>query len=192
VLQAATAMLSAGGEEALQMKELAQRAEVALATLYRYFPSKDHVLIGIAVSRYETALRRVTSEAARGESARERVTDFLLREFRAEQRQQKLTAALVRALHETSRVHAEQLERFQQLHLLMLEHVAGDGGPISESQRRILPIVGYVFASATRLWMAGVFSAADARFHIRTGCRLLDLPDETVAEDLARSARMAV
>ena len=39
-------MLSAGGEDALQMKELSQRADVSVATLYRYFPAKDHVLLG--------------------------------------------------------------------------------------------------------------------------------------------------
>jgi AcrR family transcriptional regulator len=39
ILETATAMLSAGGEDALQMKELSQRADVSLATLYRYFPA---------------------------------------------------------------------------------------------------------------------------------------------------------
>src|SRR5215469_14352960 len=43
VLHAGTAILTAGGEDALQMKELAQRASVSLDTLYRYFPSKEHV-----------------------------------------------------------------------------------------------------------------------------------------------------
>ena len=35
------------------MKELSQRADVSLATLYRYFPAKDHVLLAITLSRYE-------------------------------------------------------------------------------------------------------------------------------------------
>ena len=57
ILQAATAMLALGGEDMLQMKELAQRAEVSLATLYRYFPAKEHVVLAIAVRRYQNALR---------------------------------------------------------------------------------------------------------------------------------------
>jgi len=66
VLQAATAMLAIGGEDMLQMKDLAQRAEVSLATLYRYFPAKDHVLLALAYHRYENALRRVAGEAPNG------------------------------------------------------------------------------------------------------------------------------
>ena len=66
ILEAATAMLAAGGEDALQMKELSQRADVSLATLYRYFPAKDHVLLAITLSRYERALTRVRGEPPRG------------------------------------------------------------------------------------------------------------------------------
>ncbi len=55
-------MLAAGGEDALQMKDLSQRAGVSLATLYRYFPAKDHVLLAILLSRYTTALAQVTAE----------------------------------------------------------------------------------------------------------------------------------
>ena len=101
MLQTATAMLASGGEDALQMKELAERAVVSLATLYRYFPSKDHLLLAISHSRYENALRRVSGEPPRGATVQERVTGHLLREFRAEQRDQRLTAALTRVLTDT-------------------------------------------------------------------------------------------
>ena len=80
MLHMATAMLASGGEDALQMKELAERAAVSLATLYRYFPSKDHLLLAIVQSRYENALRRVTGEAPRGSGVQERVTSHLLRD----------------------------------------------------------------------------------------------------------------
>lgn len=62
--------MAVGGEDMLQMKELAQRAGVSLATLYRYFPSKDHVLLAIALGRYENALRRVAGEPPRGRPCR--------------------------------------------------------------------------------------------------------------------------
>jgi AcrR family transcriptional regulator len=185
ILAAATAMLEAGGEDALQMKELSQRAGVSVATLYRYFPAKDHVLLAILHSRYSAALTRVTGQVQRGGTARERVTSHLLREFRAEQREPRLTAALVRVISETSRSYSEVLERTEQLHLQMLEHVAGAGRPVSDEQRRLLPVVQAIFGAATRRWLAGVASPAQARFEIRAGCRLLDLADETVTEDLA-------
>jgi AcrR family transcriptional regulator len=103
VIAAATAILSAGGQDAVQMKDLAQRAEVSLATLYRYFPSKDYVLLAVTLSRYQAAVRKVSAEAARGDTVRERVAAHLRREFRAQQRNQRLTAALTAAVTRSSR-----------------------------------------------------------------------------------------
>jgi AcrR family transcriptional regulator len=176
MLQTATAMLASGGEDALQMKELAERAVVSLATLYRYFPSKDHLLLAISRSRYENALRRVSSEAPQGATVQERVTSHLLREFRAEQRDQRLTAALVRVLNDTRPEYAPVIIKTQQLHLQVLEHVAAAGGPVDDNLRRRLRIVLDVFGAATGRWLAGVSSAAEARFEIRVGCYLLHEP----------------
>ena len=163
------------------MKDLSQRAGVSLATLYRYFPAKDHVLLGILLSRYSSTLTRVAAETPAGVTARDRVTSHLLREFRAEQREPRLTAALSRVISETSRSYSEVIERVEQVHLQMLEHVAGAGLPISPEQRQLLPVVQAIFGAATRRWLAGVASPAQARFEIRVGCRLLDLPDAAVA-----------
>jgi TetR/AcrR family transcriptional regulator, cholesterol catabolism regulator len=173
MLQTATAMLAGGGEDALQMKELAERAVVSLATLYRYFPSKDHLLLAISHGRYENALRRVGGDAPRGATVQERVTNHLLREFRAEQRDQRLTAALTRVLTDTRAEYAPVIIKTQQLRLRILEHVATAGGPVDDNLRRRLRIVADVFGAATGRWLAGVSSAAEARFEIRVGCYLL-------------------
>ena len=177
LLQVATAMLAFGGEEMLQTKELAQRAEVSLATLYRYFPSKDHVLLAISYSRYESALRRVTNEAPHGATAQERVTSHLLREFRAEQRDQRLTAALTRVITDTRREYSQIVRQIRELHIQVLRQVAMAGGPISDEEDRRLRIVLDIFGAATRRWLAGVSSAAEARFEIRIGCQLLNTED---------------
>lgn len=177
MLQAATAMLAVGGEERLQMKELAERAEVSLATLYRYFPSKDHVMLAITYSRYENALRRVSGETPRGSTVQERVTNHLLREFRAEQRDQQLTAALTRVLTETRREYSPVICKIDQLYMRILQQVATAGAPVSDELHRRLRIVADVFGAATRRWLAGVSSAAEARFEIRMGCYLLSVPE---------------
>jgi AcrR family transcriptional regulator len=177
MLQVATTMLATGGEEALQMKELADRAEVSLATLYRYFPSKDHVLLAISYSRYENALRRVSSEAPRGDTIQERVANHMMREFRAEQRDQLLTAALAKVLTDTRAEYRQVIAKVEQTHMQVLEHVATAGGPVSADLRQRLRIVADVFGAATRRWLAGVSSAAQARFEIRMGCYLLSVPD---------------
>src|SRR6266545_756723 len=45
ILDATIALASKGGFEAVQMRAVAERADVALGTLYRYFPSKIHLLV---------------------------------------------------------------------------------------------------------------------------------------------------
>ena len=127
VLTTAAAILSGGGEEALQMKDLAQRADVSLATLYRYFPSKDHVLLAISLDNYQAAARKVLQEVPRGKTARERVTNHMLREFRAQQRNQRLTTALTKVLTETSRNYSEIIEVIGHVHVQILQHVAAAG-----------------------------------------------------------------
>jgi hypothetical protein len=55
----------------------------------------------------------------------------------------------------------------------------------------VLPVVLGVFGSILHRWLAGLSSAADARFQIRIGCRLLDVPDHVVAGDLEQAALAA-
>src|ERR1700733_15645242 len=81
VIAVATDVLSAGALEAVQMKDLAQRAGLSLATLYRYFPSKDYLLLAVALASYQAALRKVSAEAPRADAWPERVTLDLRGDF---------------------------------------------------------------------------------------------------------------
>ncbi len=53
ILDATLALASKGGYEAVQMRTVAQRADVALGTLYRYFPSKIHLLVSGLAREFE-------------------------------------------------------------------------------------------------------------------------------------------
>ena len=170
------------------MKDLAQRAGVSLATLYRYFPSKEYVLLAVSLARYQEAAHKVFAEVPRGDSVRERVTNHLLREFRAQQREPHLTAALTQVMTETKRSYSSIIETTEHLYLQILRHVAAGGGPLSEQQQKLLAIVRDIFSAAVRRWVAGAYSPAEVKFQIETGCQLLELPDEVVAAELERAA----
>ena len=156
ILEAATEMLTAGGPDALQMKELSQRADVSLATLYRYFPAKDHVLLAITLHRYERALTRVQAEPPSPGTVRQRVTTHLMREFRAEQREPRLTGALYAAISETIRDYREVIERIERAHLRGSPTSRRGGGTLSPGSQAALPVVADVFTAATRRWLACV------------------------------------
>jgi TetR/AcrR family transcriptional regulator, cholesterol catabolism regulator len=188
VVAAAAEVLSAGRVDAVQMKDLAQRAGVSLATLYRYFPSKEYVLLAVCLARYQEAARRVFAEVPQGDTIRDRVTSHLMREFGAQQREQRLTAALTQALTGTARSYSEMIEAVEHQHFQILRHVAAGGGQLTEQQRKLLSVVIDIFTAASRRWLAGSYSAAEARYQIEVGCELLELPDDVVDAELERAA----
>ena len=55
MVAAAVELATAGGYEAVQMRDVAARAEVALGTLYRHYPSKDHLLLAALTEQAESA-----------------------------------------------------------------------------------------------------------------------------------------
>src|SRR6202047_588367 len=53
ILDATLALASKGGYDAVQMRAVSERADVALGTLYRYFPSKIHLLVGALIEEMD-------------------------------------------------------------------------------------------------------------------------------------------
>ncbi|MWA07023.1 TetR family transcriptional regulator [Actinomadura sp. LD22] len=188
VIAAAIEILSEEGQEAVQMKDLAQRAEVSLSTLYRYFPSRDHLLLVVALSKCQAAARQVSAEVPPGDTPRERVAAYLKREFLAQQRSQRLTAALAAALAGGRRSHSAIIEAVEHTHMQVVRHVAAGGGRLSEQQEKLLTVVLDISGMATRRWLAGLYSVTDVEAQIEIGCRLLELSDDVIDAELERVA----
>src|SRR5689334_13395555 len=53
ILYAAIELGSATDFERVQMQDVASAADVAIATLYRYFPSKAHLFVGVMSARMD-------------------------------------------------------------------------------------------------------------------------------------------
>src|SRR3546814_8718937 len=98
LLVAALQLGSVGGYDAVQMRDVAASAGVALGTIYRYFPSKDSLLAAAMVEWMEDLERRLNRRGPTGSSAAERVYDVLSRAVHTMQRQPKLAEAVITAL----------------------------------------------------------------------------------------------
>jgi TetR/AcrR family transcriptional regulator, cholesterol catabolism regulator len=83
IIRAAIELAGQGGYEAVQMREVARIAQVALATLYRYYPSKNRLLL--AAVRYEMAKlsEDVTTRRPRGATPEVRAGEVFARAFQA-------------------------------------------------------------------------------------------------------------
>ncbi len=53
----------------MQMRAVAERADVALGTLYRYFPSKIHLLVGALTEEFERIQEKLDRKPIPGDDA---------------------------------------------------------------------------------------------------------------------------
>jgi len=97
VLEAAMELAGEGGYDAVQMRDVAARAQVALGTIYRYFSSKDHLLSACQLELWRDTAARFRERPLEGDTASDRVVLFLRRAMRAAEREPRRTAALVLA-----------------------------------------------------------------------------------------------
>jgi AcrR family transcriptional regulator len=87
------------GADAVQMRDVAQRSGVALATVYRYFRSKEHLLAAALEDWQKRLTRRIL--AARGSTDAgplPGMLDYLQRAQRAFHRNPNMTALMLQAM----------------------------------------------------------------------------------------------
>jgi AcrR family transcriptional regulator len=172
IIDAAFELGAERGYEAVQMRDVSATANVSLATIYRYFSSKDH-LLAAAMSEWTTKLQgRVAQSPPRGDTPAAQLSDVLARACRAMARQPKLSAALVRALSSADPGVQQSADQVQGQIEAMASGILVDLDPAVRSD--IIAVVGHVWYSALVAWANG-----------RIGF------DEVVAE-LDRAARVLV
>jgi len=97
VMESALVLAAEGGYDAVQMRDVAAGAQVALGTIYRYFASKDHLLAECLLENWRETERRLDRRPLVGTTAVERVSDLVHRFMRGIERSPALAAALVTA-----------------------------------------------------------------------------------------------
>ena len=98
VIRASLELAAEGGYDAVQMRDVAARANVALGTIYRYFSSKDSLLASAMVEWVADLEKTVLARPPTGRHTADRVMDVLNRALRAMERQPQLARAVVSAL----------------------------------------------------------------------------------------------
>ena len=153
VIDAAFELGAERGYDAVQMRDVAATANVALATIYRYFSSKDH-LLAAAMTEWTARLQgRVAQSPPRGDTAADKLVDVLHRACHALQRQPKLSMALVRALSSPDvGVRESSLEVQRQIGSMGDEILAALD---PQTRADILAVLGHVWYSTLVAWANG-------------------------------------
>ncbi|MEU4260881.1 TetR family transcriptional regulator [Streptomyces sp. NPDC025273] len=175
ILQAGTQLAGRGGFEAVQMREVAEAAGVALGTLYRYFPSKIHLLVAVMQDQLQHLRLTLRRRPPRADGAAQRVAETLLRAFRALQREPHLADAMVRALTFADRGVSPEADAVSRLTTEIILDAMELEDPTQE-QLCVVRVIEHTWHSALITWLSGRESIAQVERDIETVCGLIDLP----------------
>src|ERR1700723_596031 len=166
VIDAAMALGLDGGYDAVQMRDVAARADVAMGTVYRYFTSKDHLLAATLVHWVELPDSRIGQNPPRVDRA-----------LRAMGRQPKLVTAVFTSL---SSPDPAAVGCQQQITLLMegiISRAIGESDAPDFADRARM--IGHVWYSALVGGVNGWSTMSRVYDELSVSVRLL-LPDHLV------------
>ena len=176
ILDATLAIASKGGFEAVQMRAVADRADVAVGTLYRYFPSKVHLLVS-ALGREFERIDAKTDRSTVG-TPYQRLNFMVSKLNRAMQRNPLLTEAMTRAYVFADASAAGEVDHVEKIIDSMFARAMSDGEP-NEDQYHIARVISDVWLSNLLAWLTRRASASDVSKRLDLAVRLLIGDGET-------------
>lgn len=172
ILDATLALASKGGYEAVQMRTVAEQANVALGTLYRYFPSKIHLLVSALAREFERTQQKLDRTTIPGDTPYERMLFVLGRITKTMQRDPMLTEAMTRAFMFADPSAAAEVNTVARLMEHTLTQAIHEGEPTAD-EVAIARIIGDVWLSNLVAWVTRRASADDVGNHLELAARLL-------------------
>ncbi|MFM7067862.1 MAG: TetR family transcriptional regulator [Actinomycetes bacterium] len=161
ITTAALELAAEGGFDAVQMREVAARADVALGTLYRYFPSKEYLLVSVMASQIDGLAERLALRPPEGTDPVERVVDVLGRATRALERQPNVNVAMIRALVSGNADLAPAVSANRDGMRRIITDALGeestpDAAALDPDRDRAIDLLNDVWLAALVAWITGV------------------------------------
>jgi len=154
IIEAAVALAAEGGYDAVQMRDVAARAEVALGTLYRHYSSKDQLLLAAMAAQADVLRVRLEQRPPKGATPSERVAEGLRRACTALERQPSVTSAMVTAMSSTDGDAAPVKHAVQESLRTMIAGAVGTD-PVDDLDA-IVHVLGHVWFAALAFWVGGM------------------------------------
>jgi AcrR family transcriptional regulator len=178
ILDATIALASKGGFDAVQMRAVAERADVALGTLYRYFPSKIHLLVSALARQFEETETTLGRKPIPGETPADRVSWVLSRATRSMQKEPRLTEALTRAFMfadstVAGEIHVVGLRLTAMLNRALQGTDYVEGAEPTEREIAVARVISDVWLSALVSWVTGRSTADEVADHLDTAVHML-------------------
>jgi AcrR family transcriptional regulator len=170
ILRAAAEHGASHGFERIQMLDVARDAGVAIATLYRYFPSKTALYTALLRHQVER-LDRASVQLPPGQTGAEAVGQMLVEASRVLLRQPLLAQAMLQSNNVTVASEAPGTAVTGAFAELILR-LGGVAVP-SEHDLRLVRLIEQTWYGVLTSQLNGHVSAEDAEIDTRLACRLL-------------------
>jgi TetR/AcrR family transcriptional regulator, cholesterol catabolism regulator len=158
VLDAALRLAADGGFDAVQMRDVAAAADVALGTVYRYFSSKERLLLEAMVEQQDDLRRYLEVHPPTESTPAARVSAVLRRANRSLRSHPDVTAAMVRSIGSAQHENADIVRRVTEIMTATITHAihAPETRPSTDREVRTARILMQVWLSSLNGWVCGV------------------------------------
>ena len=179
IVEATIELAEEGGFEAVRLRDVAARAEVAMGTLYRRFRSKEDLLVAALELETRALEQRVRQRPPKGSSASERAVGFFEITTRGMLRRSNLSRAMLKAAAAGEPALAEKVEVFHDMMLRMIVGAlrgetldAGDTS-VSERERLLGEILNHIWFALMVGWSGGLQTPASVNERMRESVELI-------------------
>ena len=158
VLAATFELAADGGFDAVQMRDVAAAADVALGTVYRYFSSKERLLLEAMVQQQSDLRAYIETHPLAEATAADRVMAVLRRSNRSLRRYPDVTAAMVRAFGSAQTENADIVRQVTELMTAIITRAVQGTERHAPTERevRVARILMQVWLSSLNGWVCGV------------------------------------
>jgi AcrR family transcriptional regulator len=191
VISVARELAAEGGPDAVQMRTVAERAEVSIVTLYRLVPSKNALLGLVTMDQVQRFWDYNEKHPIMGGTRGERVADVFKRAFRETQKVPKLGHAMF-----TTFGGVQQVDDYfppnwdrptRMLTDVAIRALESDGAAATEMEHQLVQMTRLVWSGALGQWLSGTMSTELAFSMIDLASAQIDHAGREVAANGART-----
>ncbi|MCB0997168.1 MAG: TetR/AcrR family transcriptional regulator [Acidimicrobiales bacterium] len=180
IVRAALDLLADGEYESIQMRQVAEHADVALATLYRYFGSKEHLYAAVLVEWSAGYWPDAPADAGHHADV-ERLRTLLRRAVRSFERWPQMFRTQMVLEHSSDPQAQAMYERFARHHGHALAAALSNLDPLQAAD--IVTTLSAVLSDSLRSWARGRCTIAEVDRRLQRTVDLVFGPPPTWSAD---------
>jgi len=184
IVDAATQLAEKGGFDGVKLRDVAEVSEVALGTLYKYFRSKEDILLFALAEEVERMEATLAAKPIEGASPRERLTGFFQQATRSLTRKPHFARAVLRSLASGDSDTATKVAEFHgRMSTMIVSVLRGTPvGPASHEdpasvattrEREMAFVLQNVWYASLIGWAGGLHSTKAVAEHVTSAAALM-------------------